>query len=386
LRRPAGDVLTEAMSSPDGTPRRARTSAASVRRAAAAAAVVALVALAALAGCDGGGDERSQSRSVAASGAATGGTASDRAGTAPLRAPDAVVGLQTQFERVVQTVSPAVVQIESGSGLGSGVVWDEKGSIVTNAHVVGDSRSFTVTLGDGKTHDASLVGAFRPGDLAVIRLDAATPRPAAFADSSKVRVGDFALAIGNPLGLRSSVTDGIVSSVGRTVSAGEGVTITSAIQTSAPINPGNSGGALVDINGRVIGIPTLAALDPQLGGAQAPGIGFAIPSNTVRDIAGQLIASGRVTRSGRAFLGVRVSTVTSGGVLVTAVESGGPADKAGIRPGDVIVSVAGQETPSTDALATVLATLEPGRRVPVVVARGGDRRTVTVTLGELPAG
>jgi S1-C subfamily serine protease len=266
------------------------------------------------------------------------------------------------------------------------VVYDGKGDIVTNAHVVGNSRTFKVTLGAGETHDATLVGAFQAGDLAVVKLSGATPKPAAFANSSKVRVGEFALAIGNPLGLRSSVTEGIVSSLGRTVNEGQGVTITSAIQTSAPINPGNSGGALVDIEGRVIGIPTLAALDPQLGGAQAPGIGFAIPSNTVRDIAGQLISKGRVERSGRAFLGVGVATVTAGGVLVSSVEKGGPADKAGIRPGDIIVSVDGQPTPSTDDLSTVLAGLKPGRRVPVVVVRNGGRTTVTVTLGELPAG
>jgi putative serine protease PepD len=305
---------------------------------------------------------------------------------APAGATSPALSLQQQFERVVRLVSPSVVQIESGGGLGSGVVYDGKGDIVTNAHVVGNSRSFKVTLGAGETHAASLVGSFPAGDLAVVKLSGATPRAATFADSSKVRVGEFALAIGNPLGLRSSVTDGIVSSLGRTVSEGQGATITSAIQTSAPINPGNSGGALVDLEGRVIGIPTLAALDPELGGAQAPGIGFAIPSSTVRNIASQLIASGRVQRSGRAFLGIGVATVTAGGVLVASVEKGGPADKAGIRPGDVIVSVDGRPTPSTDELTTVLAGLKPGQKVPVTLVRNGQRMTVTVTLGELPAG
>ncbi|MEA2229774.1 MAG: hypothetical protein QOF04_3404 [Solirubrobacteraceae bacterium] len=366
------------MSSSDGTTARARSATSAIRRLAAAGAAAALVAGAGLAGCGGGGDSARTSASSAA--------ANGRTTTTPVSASSAAEGLQTQFERVVEAVSPAVVQIESDSGLGSGVVFDDKGDIVTNAHVVGGAQRFRVTLGAGQTHDATLVGAFRAGDIAVVRLAGATPKPAVFADSSRVRVGDFALAIGNPLGLRSSVTDGIVSSVGRTVNAGQGVTLTSAIQTSAPINPGNSGGALVDLTARVIGIPTLAALDPQLGGAQAPGIGFAIPSNAVRDVARQLIAQGRVTRSGRAFLGVGVSSVTGGGVLVTEVQRGGPADRAGIRPGDVIVSVAGQETPSTDALATVLATLKPGQKVPVVVSRGGARRTLTVTLGELPGG
>jgi S1-C subfamily serine protease len=127
--------------------------------------------------------------------------------------------------------------------------------------------------------------------LAVVRLTGTTPPPAAFADSSKLQVGDLALAIGNPLGLASSVSQGIVSSTGRSVSEGNGVTLKSAIQTSAAINPGNSGGALVNLSDQVIGIPTLAATDPQLGGGAAPGIGFAIPSNTVRQVANQLIAA-----------------------------------------------------------------------------------------------
>jgi Trypsin-like peptidase domain/PDZ domain len=172
------------------------------------------------------------------------------------------------------------------------------------------------------------VGSFPANDLAVIHLEDATPRPATFADSSKIEVGEVALAIGNPLGLRSSVTEGIVSSVGRTVSAGEGVVLPSVIQTSAPINPGNSGGALVDLSGRVIGIPTLAALVPELGSA-APGIGFVVD---------QLIEYGRVLDSNRAFLRVRVSTTVGGQVVVSSVEQGGPAARAGIRPGDIIVA------------------------------------------------
>jgi S1-C subfamily serine protease len=318
-----------------------------------------------------------------------GGHAVQRSGPAPAApagsgAADAV---QAQFIDVVRRVSPAVVQISTRSGLGSGVVYDNKGHIVTNDHVVGNSRTFTVTLGGGKHVRATLVGAFPPEDLAVIRLQGQTPAPANFADSSQVQVGEFALAIGNPLGLRSSVTQGIVSSLGRTVSEGPptGAVLSSAIQTSAPINPGNSGGALVDADGNVIGIPTLAALDPDLGGAQAPGIGFAIPSNTAKRIADQLIATGKVSNSGRAFLGLSVATSVGGsGVVVASVQPGGPAAKAGIRPGEVIVAVAGKRTPSTEALATVLAGLRPGETVPVqVVDSGGTERTVQVTLGQL---
>jgi S1-C subfamily serine protease len=188
------------------------------------------------------------------------------------------------------------VQIESGSGLGSGIVYDDRGDVVTNHHVVGSSKEFTVTLASGRQRKASLVGSFPPEDLAVIRLSGDAPAPASFGDSAKLAVGQIAFAIGNPLGLRSSVTQGIVSSLGRTVPEGNGAVISSAIQTSAPINPGNSGGALVDLDAQVIGIPTLAALDPELGGSAAPGIGFAIPSNTIKRIAGQLIKTGRVER------------------------------------------------------------------------------------------
>jgi putative serine protease PepD len=200
-------------------------------------------------------------------------------------------GVQQQFVRVVKTVSPEVVQIQGSRGLGSGIVFDGRGDVVTNAHVVQGERQFVVTLSAGDHHPATLVGSDPAHDLAVIRVTGATPAPATFADSGSAQVGDLVLAIGNPLGLRSSVTQGIVSSLNRTVPEGNGVTLSPVIQTSAAINPGNSGGALVDLTGAVIGIPTLAALDPQLGGGQASGIGFAIPSTTVRQVASRLLSS-----------------------------------------------------------------------------------------------
>jgi putative serine protease PepD len=204
---------------------------------------------------------------------------------------DGAQQLQDQVIKVVKAVSPAVVQIKTDKDLGSGVVFDNRGDVVTNAHVVDGATSFAVTLSDGARQPADLAGIDRKHDLAVIRIPNASIDSASFADSSKVQVGEFSLAIGNPLGLRTSVTQGIVSSVNREVSEGSGVTLAPVIQTSAEINPGNSGGALVDLSGRVIGIPTLAAVDPQVGGA-APGIGFAIPSNTVTRIATALIPSG----------------------------------------------------------------------------------------------
>jgi S1-C subfamily serine protease len=171
------------------------------------------------------------------------------------------------------------------------VVFDGRGDIVTNAHVLGSAMAVLVTLQSGERDPGVVLGRDVGKDVAVIRVVRGHPHPATFADSSRVQVGDIAVALGNPLGLRSSVTQGIVSAVGRSVSEGNGVTLSSVIQTSAEINPGNSGGALVDLSGQVIGIPTLAALDPELDGSQAPGIGFAIDSNTVRRVATELVSA-----------------------------------------------------------------------------------------------
>jgi putative serine protease PepD len=303
----------------------------------------------------------------------------------PVASGGAADQLQSQYVAVVQQVSPSVVVIETTSGLGSGIVFDDKGDIVTNAHVVGNESRFKVTTADGKTFNATLVGTFPANDVAVVKVSDADLKPATFGDSSKLVVGDIVMAIGNPLGLQSSVTEGIVSALGRTVTEPGGAALPSVIQTSAPINPGNSGGALVNLDAEVVGIPTLAAADPQLGGT-APGIGFAIPSNAAKDIATQLIEHGKVVSTHRAFLGIRAANTSGGrGVLVYEVEAGGPAAKAGIKPGDVIVSVADKETPDLATLAAVLADLSPGQTVPVKVEhRDGTTATVQVTLGELP--
>jgi putative serine protease PepD len=289
------------------------------------------------------------------------------------------------FEQVVARATPSVVQIRSSRGLGSGIVYDDAGHVVTNAHVVAGSKKFVVTTPDGSTHPATLRGTFPEGDLAVIAVSGVQLTPAHFADSSKVRTGEYALAIGNPLGLRSSVTQGIVSSTSRTVSEGGGVALPSAIQTSAAINPGNSGGALVDSTGAVIGVPTLAALDPELGNSAAPGIGFAISSNTVRSIAPQLIAHGTVSKTARAWLGVDLRSIPTGGVVVAAVTPGGPAAKAGISAGDQLVQIAGQPATSVDAIAVALAARQPGDVVAVEVDGPSGQQTVHVTLGQLPS-
>jgi putative serine protease PepD len=300
--------------------------------------------------------------------------------------PTSAAGLEAQYVAVVKATQPDVVQIQTDSGLGSGVTFDAKGDIVTNNHVVAGATSLTVTLADGRSFSAHLVGAYAPDDLAVITIGPGHGiKPASFADSSKLAVGDLALAVGNPLGLQSSVTDGIVSALGRNVSEGQGVVLPNVIQTSAAINPGNSGGALVDLQAQVIGIPTLAAVDQQLGGAAA-GIGFAIPSNTVTDIAGQIVNFGRVVNSHRAALGVSIADNTSRpGALVVSVQPSSPAAKAGLVAGDTIVKVNGTTVSSASDLATALAGLKPGEKVTVsVVGINGQTRTVTTTLEQLP--
>lgn len=292
---------------------------------------------------------------------------------------------QDAYISVVKTVAPSVVEIATDSGLGSGVVFDNQGNIVTNSHVVGNAQQVEVTTADGKRFEGVVVYSYPPDDLAVVRVTQARLKPATFADSSKVQVGEIVLAIGNPLGLQSSVTEGIVSATGRVVNEGSNITLPDTIQTSAAINPGNSGGALVNLKSEVIGIPTLAAISPANIGGQAPGIGFAISSNRVKSIASQIVRDGRVTNSERAYLGIQAADTTSGGVLVKAVVPGGPAAKAGIEPGELITAVAGDATLSSSRLSQVLATLQPNQAVPVNVRAGnGEMRIVNVLLGEYP--
>ena len=341
---------------------------------------------------------------VAIGASATGSTASgSTAGATPGPAVAGSSAGTASYAGVVRQVLPSVVLIRTPDGLGSGVVLDRSGNIVTNAHVAGSATKFGVQVaGDTAPRTAQLIGTYPPDDLAVIRADDPSGlQPATFGDSDRARAGDVVLAIGNPLGLSGSVTEGIISATDRAVTepatagpAGQSAaaaTLPGAIQTSAPINPGNSGGALVSTSGQVIGIPTLAAASPQ-GGAQAQGIGFAIPSNLARDIATQIIDSGHVTNSHRAALGAEVATVLSAdgasarGVGVVTITGGGPADRAGLRTGDVIKSVGSASTPDTTALSAALAGARPGDKVRLTISRGAQDQTVQVTLGELPGG
>jgi S1-C subfamily serine protease len=342
---------------------------------------------------------------IGGSGVAVGAATAAPAATAAASAPTATGvpvaaagtgGAVASYADVVREVLPSVVLISTDTGLGSGVVLDHSGDIVTNAHVVGDATTFTVQVaGDPAPHDATLVGTYAPDDLAVIRVSDPTGlQPARFADSAQAQAGDVVLAVGNPLGLSGSVTSGIISATGRVVaepaSGGRpGATLPDAIQTSAPINPGNSGGALVTTAGEVVGIPTLTAGGTQ-GGASVQGIGFAIPSNLARDIAKQLITSGTVTNSHRAAIGAQVATVTSqdgtpAGVGLVSVTSGGPADRAGLQAGDIIRTAGGTSTPDQQALAAVLAAAHPGEKLTLDIIRGQQDLSIPLTLGELPA-
>ncbi|MER6736595.1 S1C family serine protease [Streptomyces puniciscabiei] len=314
---------------------------------------------------------------------------------APAAVPMAAGDLQSQYQKVIKEALPSVVQIQAGHTLGSGVVYDGKGHIVTNAHVVESQKTFKVTAANSEEPlTARLVSSYPAQDLAVIKLDRvpAGLRAARFGDTGKVQVGQIVLAMGSPLGLSSSVTQGIVSATGRTVSevpgGGTGATLANMVQTSAAINPGNSGGALVDLSGQVIGIPTLAAADPALGGSAAPGIGFAIPASMVKTIAGQIVKEGRVTDSGRAALGITARTVVDDlyrrpiGVAVVSVKPGGAADKAGLRTGDIITRLGDRPVTTITSLSEALAADTPGQKTSVTYQRDGARKTVEVTLGE----
>ena len=316
------------------------------------------------------------------------------AGAAPSGAPVGLAQLQTEIRSLVDLVTPSVVQIDTGGGTGSGIITDAGGTVVTNAHVVDGARSLTVTTSDGRAYPASLVGSSAGKDLAVIRLTGASGlKPAAFGDSTQVRVGDIVLVVGSPLGLTDSVSEGIVSGTGRSEPEGGGVTLTDLIQTTAAINPGNSGGALVDISGKVIGMPTLGASTGGRGGGSAAGIGFAISSATITQVMGQLTAAGAaastspgVASTGVAYLGISSADSPTGGATIDSVVAGGPADRAGVQVGWTLIGIANHPVAGSATVAQVLGGYKPGDRVNVIFQLpSGSRRTVAITLGDRPA-
>jgi serine protease Do/serine protease DegQ len=278
---------------------------------------------------------------------------------------------------------PDMPQERERQALGSGVIVDAKqGYILTNNHVIQNADAITVTLKDKRSFEAKVVGADPDADLAVIQIKAKDLTELAMADSDSLEVGDFVVAIGNPFGLNQTVTSGIVSALGRTGLGIEGYE--NFIQTDASINPGNSGGALVDLDGRLVGINT-AIVGPSGGNV---GIGFAIPSNMARNIMGQLIEYGEMRRG---QLGVTAQDVTSElaeamklkqitGAVIAAVASGSPADKAGLKVGDVITAFNGKPVQSAGQVRNAIGLLRVGEEVKLTILRDGHERIVTVRL------
>ena len=277
--------------------------------------------------------------------------------------------------------NPGEPQLEHG--LGSGVIVSPDGYILTNNHVVNNAKQIQIALNDGQNLPAKVVGTDPESDIALIKVNADNLQALTMADNDKVEVGDVVLAIGNPFGVGQTVTSGIVSAKDR---AASGEMDEDFIQTDAPINPGNSGGALVDTEGRLVGINT--AILSRSGGSQ--GIGFAVPSNLARWAMESLVKSGHVERG---FLGVQIQDLTpslaqafkterTNGALVADVTAGSPADAAGIKSGDVIVEFNGKPVENASQLKLHVAETAPGSSVPVVVNRNGETKNLSITVRE----
>lgn len=327
--------------------------------------------------------------------------------------PDA---LSKAFQRVAETITPSVVNIRSTghakidvqdaesvppglrdylekfappqSGLGSGVIIDKEGHILTNNHVVAGAEEISVRLTDKRTFPAKLIGTDLGTDVAVIKIDADGLVPAKLGDSDALSIGEFVVAAGTPFGLDNTITAGIVSAKGRSSILG-GNSYEDFIQTDAAINPGNSGGPLANLQGQVVGINT--AIFSRTGGYM--GIGFAIPINLCRSVFESLITDGRVIRG---WLGVGIQNITEDlaksfgfssteGALVGHIAPGGPADQAKVRQGDIITHLNGERIENINHLRNAIAATKPGTAVDLKIFRHGDTRDVRITLGELPA-
>jgi serine protease DegQ len=303
--------------------------------------------------------------------------------------------LSISFRSAVQRAAPSVLTVHSArsvargplglggrallsEGLGSGVLIDGDGDVVTNNHVVEGANELAVSLPDGSIRGTKLIGVDPDSDLALLKIDATGLHPIEIGDLRSAAVGDVVLAVGNPLGVGQTVTQGIISALGR---KGIGINpIENFIQTDAAINPGNSGGALVDTSGRLIGINSVILSR----GGGSEGIGFAIPIDLAQKVIASLKKNGRVARG---WLGVSTMQPARGqpGALVAAVQPGAPADHAGIKAGDVIVGFGQHRIDQPEDLAGATLELEPGTHVTLDIEHGGRHRNVDVTLGTRPA-
>jgi putative serine protease PepD len=329
------------------------------------------------------------------SGGGSSGTPATTAAPATTVQPAAANTTTSNLNQIYKTATPGVVDItvsettSGGFGLGqqqsqaegTGFVYDTKGDIVTAAHVVDGASSIKVHFEDGTNATATLVGKDDSTDTAVIKVnvDSSELHPLTIGSSAAVQPGDEVVAIGSPFGLTETMTAGIVSAVGRTITAPNNFSISGAIQTDAPINHGNSGGPLLDSSGQVVGVNV--QIDSNSDGSE--GVGFATPIDTVKNVADTFISGGKVQH---AYLGIQVSdAAASGGAKVSSVVSGSPADKAGLKAGDVITAVAGTQTATADDLTAAVNTYKPGDKATLKITRGGSSKSITVTFGTRPS-
>jgi putative serine protease PepD len=284
---------------------------------------------------------------------------------------------------VTETTNNGLLGQQQAKGEGAGVVYDTSGDILTDEHVVSGATSVKVAFQDGRIVGARVLGTDPSTDVAVIKVNvpASELHPIALADSSTAQVGDPVVAIGSPFSLPETTTSGIVSQTGRPIQAPNNYTITGAIQTDAAINPGNSGGPLLGASGQVLGLNDQI----QTNSGSSAGVGFAVPSNTVARIA-KAIISGRPVK--HAYVGVELqgsNATSTGGAQVTSIQPGSPAAGSGINPGDVVTAIDGKAVNSTEDFIATIDSYAPGQTVTLTVKRGGQQRTVRLTLGTRPA-
>ncbi len=318
------------------------------------------------------------------------------------------VNVESAITDAVAKVGPSVVTVVSNlqqqSGTrrssqgsqadGSGVIVSADGYVVTNNHVVEGAQSLQVILADGTTMPAQLVGTDPFSDIAVLQVKGKLPAPATYGNSDTLKPGETAIAIGSPLGdFKNTVTVGVISGTGRSIDTGDGLTLENMIQTDAAINHGNSGGPLVNLDGQVIAINTLVVRGNAASGDVAEGLGFAIPSNTVKSVVDQIISKGSVVRP---FLGVSWQWITPDiaqanglsvqyGAFISRVASGGPAAKAGLQRGDIITAIDGQALDNNHSFINVLLNYKPGDVISLTVARGTQNKQLSLTLAERPS-